>query len=168
MEISENKADEGRDWGRAALIKRLGVLAKQRREVIGMGRVPFAAAAGVGSDATVRDFEFGKHLPNGTTLRKLEKALGWRLGSIDEVMASKDRRASTVTMEDLGEARSLSAEGRPLASVPTVELLEELIARLHELRSGLGVSPEYRDLFGVANMGYIPEHLEDDEDLERR
>jgi hypothetical protein len=166
MSKFEQNTVDGRDWGREALIRRLGALAKQRREELGIGRVPFASASSIGSDATVRNFEFGKHLPTGTTLRKLERALGWRTGSIDEVMSSKDRRASTVSMSDLDEEPTVSAAGRSLASVPTAELLQEVIARLSALQAGLGGSPEYRTLYGLAAQGHIPEHLEDDEEDE--
>jgi transcriptional regulator with XRE-family HTH domain len=132
--MSNAGAADGRDWGREALIRRLGELAKQRREGLGIGRVAFASAAGIGSDATIRDFEFGRHLPMGLTLRKLEKALGWRTGSIDEVLSSKDRRASTVTAADLEVSRPPLAS--PLASVPTAELLQELMVRLSALHDG--------------------------------
>jgi len=161
-----NTVDQGRDWGREALIKRIGALVKQRREELGLGRVPFAEAAGLGSDATIRDFEFGRHLPTGRTLRKIEKALGWRTGSIDEVMQAKDRRASTVTMGDLDEEPTVSAVGRPLASIPTSELLQEVITRLTALQAGLGAPAEYSALYGLAAQGHIPEHLEDDEEHE--
>jgi transcriptional regulator with XRE-family HTH domain len=158
----QDTVDSGPGWGREALIRRLGALAKQRREEKGMGRVPFAAAAEIGSDATIRDFEFGRHLPTGTTLRKLERALGWRIGSIDEIMEQPDLRASTVTMADLDEEATVSALGRPLSTVPTQELLAEVILRLTALQAGLGAPAAYQDLYGLAAMGHIPEHLEDE------
>jgi DNA-binding transcriptional regulator YiaG len=153
-----------REFGRSALIKRLGQLAKQRREEVGLGRVPFADAAGLGSDATVRDFEFGRHLPTGRTLRKFEKALGWRLGSIDEVITAKDRRAATITMADLDELPTESAVGRPLATYPTADLLREVITRLTGLEAGLRTNVDYSVLYGLAAQGHIPEHLEDEEE----
>jgi len=156
--------DQGRDFGREALVKRLGQLVKQRREELGMGRVPFAESAGIGSDATIRDFEFGRHLPSGTTLRKLEKALGWRVGSIDEVMRTPNRRASSVTMADLDVEPTVSAVGRPLSTIPTSELLQEVINRLTALQAGLGAPAEYAALYGLAAQGHIPEHLEEDEE----
>lgn len=159
-----NTVEQGRDWGREALIRRLGALVKQRREEMGLGRVPFAEAAGMGSDATIRDFEFGRHLPTGRTLRKIEKALGWRSGSIDEVMQAKDRRASAVTMGDLDEEPTVSAVGRPLATVPTAELLQEVITRITSLQAGLGAPAAYQDLYGLAANAHIPEHLEEEEE----
>jgi transcriptional regulator with XRE-family HTH domain len=160
----QDTVDSGPGWGREALIRRLGALAKQRREEKGMGRVPFAAAAEIGSDATIRDFEFGRHLPTGTTLRKLERALGWRIGSIDEIMEQPNLRASTVTMDDLDIEPADTALGRPLSTVPTQDLLAEVIVRLTQLQAGLGATSAYTDLYGLAAMGHIPEHLEEEED----
>jgi hypothetical protein len=54
--------------------------------------------------------------------------------------------------------------GRPLATVPTTELLQEVITRLTALQAGLGAPSAYSDLYGLAAMGHIPEHLEEDED----
>lgn len=80
-------------------LARIGDLARQRREEIGMGRPRFAEAAGIGSDKTVQNLEFGRRLPNGMNRRKIESALGWRSGAIEEAM----RGDGPIRMEDLME-----------------------------------------------------------------
>ena len=159
--------DEGPvpEFGHGALLRQLGRLAKQRREEIGLGRVPLAKEAGMGSDSTIRDFEFGRRLMSGTNQRKLERALSWRLGVIDDVMRMVDRKASTITMEDLDAEDSLhiaAASGvRPLALVSNEDLLEELRRRLEKVPAPL----QQRDaqaLFGLA-ASTNAEHLEEDE-----
>lgn len=157
------------EFGPEALLRQIGILAKQRREEIGMGRVPFAAEIGVGSDSTIRDFEFGRRIPSGTTQRKIEKGLGWRLGVIDDVMRMLDRKASTITMEELDAEDSLRVGHeipgmRPLAFASTDELLGELRRRLE------GGTPfqktelpaQDQELYGLA-ASTNAEHLEDED-----
>jgi DNA-binding transcriptional regulator YiaG len=162
-----------RDFGRDALVRRLGQLAKQRREELGLGRVAFARSIGLGSDKTLQDFEFGRRLAHGTSLRKIEKGLGWKLGVVDEVMESPNRKASSIELEELDEFEP--GQPMPLDRVPTSELLAEVIRRLSALQSALG-SPQPRiedvigvsapkDLFDLAASTNV-EHLEEDEDAE--
>lgn len=159
-----------RDFGRDALVRRLGALAKQRREELGLGRVAFARSIGLGSDKTLQDFEFGRRLAHGTSLRKIEKGLGWKLGVVDEVMESPNRKASSIELEELDEFEP--GQPMPLDRVPTSELLAEVIRRLSALQSALG-SPQPRiedvigvsapkDLFDLAASTNV-EHLEDEE-----
>lgn len=114
------------EFGPEALLAQLGRLAKQRREEIGFGRPAFAKEAGLGSDKTITQFEFGRVLPWGTNQRKLEKALGWRSGAIDDVMRRVNREASTITMEDLLPPD----DPKGLAAATNEELLEELRRRM--------------------------------------
>lgn len=61
------------------LVGQLGMLAKQRREEIGLNRAALAKEVGIESEHTIHAFEFGRELPSADTQRKLEKALdgGW-------------------------------------------------------------------------------------------
>ena len=152
------------EFGYAALLRRLGQLAKQRREEIGMGRPSFAREAGLGSDKTVTQFEFGRVLPSGTSQRKIEKALGWRLGVIDDVMRMVDRKASTIEMEELDAEDSmyLAAQGgvSSLALVSNDDLIAELKRRLE--KTSQPMQADAKDLFGLAASTNV-EHLEDED-----
>ena len=158
----------GRDYGQEAMLRRLGFLAKQRREELGMGRPSFAKRAGVGSDRTVYDFEIAKNVPMPLTLTRFERALGWRTGSIQEFLGLEDRKASSVKMEDLDDYDS-----RPstvLSSVPLPDLLQELQNRLAEMQSNVTgkpfpAVPTHQDMVGLAaSGGHKPEHLDEDPD----
>jgi transcriptional regulator with XRE-family HTH domain len=152
------------EFGHGALLRQLGKLAKQRREEIGLGRVPFAKEAGMGSDSTVRDFEFGRRLMSGTNQRRIEKALGWRLGVIEDMMRMVDRKASTITMEELDAEDSvyIAAQGgiKGAALLTNEELLAELGRRLSQVPSPM--EARVRDMFGLA-ASTNAEHLEDAE-----
>jgi DNA-binding transcriptional regulator YiaG len=91
LEIDRGRSPE---FGLTALKNRIGYLAKQRREELGMARVPFARHIGLGSDKTLQDFEFGRRVPQGTSVRKIEKALGWRLGVVDDMLMNENRIVS--------------------------------------------------------------------------
>lgn len=152
------------EFGREALLRQLGRLAKQRREEIGIGRVPLAKEAGMGSDKTVAEFEFGRRLMSGTNQRRLEKALDWRLGAIDDVMRMVDRKASTITMEELDAEDSLhiAAMGgvKSLALVSNADLLAELARRLSKNPAPL--EARNQEMFGLA-ASTNTEHLEDED-----
>jgi DNA-binding XRE family transcriptional regulator len=152
------------DFGQAALLRQLGRLAKQRREELGLGRVPFAKEAGLGSDKTIVDFEFGRRLMNGTNQRKVEKALGWRLGVIDDVMRMVNRKASEISMEDVDAEDSLhlaAQKGLGLALVSNEDLLEELAKRLGAVPNPFK-NKDPKNLYGLAASTNV-EHLEDEE-----
>jgi DNA-binding transcriptional regulator YiaG len=171
-DVLDLSIDRGPEFGQAALKKRIGALAKQRREELGLARVPFARHIGLGSDKTLQDFEFGRRVPQGTSVRKIEKALGWRLGVVDDILNGPDRKASDLQMEDLDEFEP--GQPMPLDRVPTSELLAEVIRRLGALQSALGspqpsiqdvigVAAPHKDLFDLAASDER-EHLEDDDD----
>ena len=128
---------EGRDYGQEAMMRRLGLLAKQRREEMGLGRVAFAELAGLGSDSTVQQFEFGQRWPRPQTLRKLEVALGWRNQVIDELTEDSRRAASSVTFADLDRPAETPAP-KPLSAFSTAELLREVASRVDTLQAGMG------------------------------
>jgi len=152
------------EFGHAALLQQLGRLAKQRREEIGLGRPTFAKEAGMGSDKTVTQFEFGRVLPSGTNQRRMEKALGWRLGVIDDIMRMTNRKAADITMEELDAEDSLhiaAQGGVGLALVSNEDLIEELRRRLLKSPAPLQ-NQDMQNLFGLAASTNV-EHLEDDE-----
>jgi len=130
-----------RDYGQDAMMRRLGLLAKQRREELGLGRVAFAELAGLGSDSTVQQFEFGQRWPRPQTLRKLEVALGWRNQVIDAMTEDPNRAASSVTFADLDKPAETPAP-RPLSAFSTAELLREVASRIESLQSALGASTD--------------------------
>lgn len=164
--FEEDMGETGRDYGSEAMLRRLGALAKQRREELGLGRPAFAKHAGIGSDKTVYDFEVAANLPKSYTMTRMEKALGWRVGSIQEMLDDEGRRASSVLMEDLDVYDSRLRN--MLDNIPTTELLAVLITRLTEIQATLGGrSPQLptRDMLGLAaSGGHKPEHLDDDPD----
>jgi transcriptional regulator with XRE-family HTH domain len=154
------------EFGPDALLRQLGRLAKQRREEIGIGRVPLAKEAGMGSDSTIRDFEFGRRLMSGTNQRRLEKALSWRLGVIEDVMRMVDRKASTITMQEVDAEDSLYLESqggvRGLALVSNEDLIEELRRRLEKAPAPMQ-NKDAQNMFGLAASTNV-EHLEDEDD----
>lgn len=159
------------EFGEAALLIRIGTLARQRRGELASGRGKamsrweFARLAGIGSDSTIRDFEQGRRVPNTLTLRRLEKALEWRPGAIDEILASTTRKASSVMMEDLD---LYDAETEPrvlLGRVSLDDLIDELQKRLASMRGGRSAPLAPQDMYGLAASSNV-EHLEDSEDDE--
>lgn len=152
------------EFGEEALLRRLGSLAKRRREEIGLGRAAFAKEAGLGSDATIRDFEFGRHLPSSRTRMLLEKALQWRLGSIEDAMRQVNRKAASIEMEELDAEDSLYAAAQ---QVPKLGLVsnEDLISELSR-RLGVVLMPvqntDAQNLYGLA-ASTNNEHLEDED-----
>lgn len=116
-----------------ALVRQLGMLAKQRREEIGLNRTAFAKEAGIESEDKIRDFEFGRSLPSVDTQRKLENALSWKRGVIEEVMGMTGRPAGALRMEEVDAEDSLyltAHSGAPsLAAASDDELLAEVARR---------------------------------------
>lgn len=163
------------EFGPAALLRRLGQLAKQRREEIGLGRPRFAKEAGLGSDRTLVQFEFGRTLPSGASQRKIEKALDWKFGVIEDVMRMTSRKASDITMEELDAEDSLylASRGgidplnkRPLRYVSSEDLLEEIRLRLESATPPPRLygkpKPDVKDMYGLAASTNV-EHLEEDD-----
>lgn len=155
------------EFGREALLRRIGQLAKERREQIGIGRVPFAKELGM-SDSTIRDFEFGRRAPMGSTQRKVEKGLGWRYGAIDDVLRMVDRKASNISMEEIDAEDSLRVGHdmpgmRPLAFASNDELLAELRRRMEggEAFPKPESGGESAELYGLAASTNV-EHLEEE------
>jgi DNA-binding XRE family transcriptional regulator len=152
------------EFGPEALLRRLGQLAKQRREEIGLGRQTFAKEAGLGSDRTMVQFEFGRTLPSMVSQRKIEKALGWRLGSIEKTLRQINRMASEIDMHELDAEDSLYLESQELKSLALYtddELMDELRRRLKsDRRVATGQRQVLYDLAASKNR----EHLEAEDD----
>lgn len=110
-------------------MRQLGMLAKQRREEIGLSRAALVKEATIESEQDVAGFEFGRSLPSVDVQRKLENALGWRLGIIGEAM----RRTGTITMEEVDAEDSLYLAAQPgaplLSTASDAELLAEVVRR---------------------------------------
>jgi transcriptional regulator with XRE-family HTH domain len=148
-----------REYGQQAIKRRIGVLAKMRREQLGYGRIPFARDAGIGSDSMVLTFEFAKSWPRPATLRKFEAALGWKVGITEDILHTQ-RVASSITLEDLDDPAYLREKefasededevgGAPaLKLISTPQLLEELIFRLEQMKARATMTPSRDELYG--------------------
>jgi transcriptional regulator with XRE-family HTH domain len=148
-----------RDYGSEAVKRRLGILGKERREAMGMGRPAFAELAGLGSDSTVQQFEFGQRWPRPQTLRKLESALGWRYRVMDDLIEDPNRAASSITFADLDKPAEVPAP-RPLSAFSTAELLREVAHRIESLQAGLGVVQEQHHF----DLAASDDHVEGEDD----
>jgi len=163
-------------FGRQALSRRVGELAKQRREELGIGRVPFSKEIGLGSDRTLVQFEFGRTVPIDSSLMKIEKGLGWRIGAVEGILRMVNRKASEVLMEELDAEDALTLERAshglpgvaPLAFVSNEDLIAELDRRLASYVMpaprpyGQHLKKDVQDLYGLA-ASTNSEHLEDDD-----
>jgi len=149
-----------REFGKEALKRRMGELARQRREKdLGVSREAMAAAAGIRATKTIRDFEYGETIPQEVTKEKLERALGWRRGAIDDVLRMVNTKASNVTM-DMLDSPARKPAARPLRGFATRELLKELLIRLPELEAAEeAVEEQTQFLYGLA-ANNDPSHLE--------
>ncbi len=165
--LSLEDVPQGYQWGTDELRARIGALAKQRREELGLSRDAMAERAELRSKQTVQNFEFARSMPRGQTLRQIEKVLEWKNNSIDEALES-GKRAGDLTMEDFDQFDRTPQE-RPLASFSTEEVLAEAIRRLTEFRGALGPSKpvEHQFLYGLA-ANNDPSHLERLEEERKR
>ena len=152
-------------WGEQAIRTRVGALAKQRREELGLSRDAMALRAGFQGKQSVMNFEFAKSMPRGENLRAIERALEWKFGSINEALES-GKRAGDLAMEDF-DAFDRTPKMRPLSGFSTEALLEEVIYRLDSIKGALGPSRTMAAPadFGPANLYGLaantdPSHLE--------
>lgn len=118
----------------------IGNLIKQGRLELGYSQKPFATSSGVDTK-TLASMEKGTRVAWETNQRKVEQALGWRVGSIQAVLDDAENiPAGSVTLESMkegaGEAtwEELGAEedGKSQGPVRKASLLtdEELLAEL--------------------------------------
>lgn len=81
--------------------------------------------------STYSDFETGKRWPRAITLRRIEEILGWKSGSIDEVVNS-GLSAELIEMDHLRGTLPITEAPRGLRAYTTRELLQELTRRTLE------------------------------------
>lgn len=150
----------GREFGRDALKRRLGELARQRRQFeLEVSREAFAMSSGIQSTKTIRDFEYGETVPQEITRARFEKALGWRSGAIDDVLSMTSTKASSITM-DMVDSPSRAPSARPLKGYTTAELLKELLVRLPRMvEAEEAAQQDTQFLYGLA-ANNDPSHLE--------
>ena len=150
---------DGRDYGQEAIKRRIGQLAKHRREQLGLSRIAFAEHAGM-RDQAVLQFEFAQRWPRSATLRKFEDALGWKPFATEDILHSS-RRASSIELSDLDNPAVVQpvSGSVPLAGVPTADLLAELVRRNDAARFALA-SPA-QDHFDLAASD---DHVEGEDD----
>lgn len=125
---------------RQRMLAHIGRLAQQRRGEKGVGRASFAVAAGIGSDSTVKTFEFGRTEPSIPTQLRMEKALDWRHGVIRDVLDAAETgqaHPDDVDMEYM-DGREIPEPANRASELDDVELLTEVIRRLGEWRGRLG------------------------------
>ena len=168
--FEEDMGQGSRNYGQEAMLRKVGELARRRREELGFGRVAFAQQTGIGSDKTIQDFEKGVLKPRPHTLSLFEAGLGWRVGSVTELIDDPKRKVSEVSMEDL-DAFDRKPDVTELSAFSTIELLDEVRNRFMAIQEGLGGRGRGRvklgpaDLYGLAaSGGHKPEHLDDNPD----
>lgn len=170
LDLQEETA--GYQWSEQELRARIGQLAKQRREELGLSRDVMAARAGMKSKQSVMNFEFARSMPRGENLRRIEEVLEWASNSIDDALAS-GKSAGELNMEYFDKYDKTTPVERPLKSFTTEEVLAEAIKRLSDIKGALGPSRSMApadfgpaNLYGLAASGNT-EHLEDLEDEEK-
>ena len=110
-----------------------------RRLDLGLSWVQLAATAGI-SDVSLRNFRKGRGTPNALSKRRLEAALQWAAGSVDELLAGGQPIALGEVA--VGEGDALSAQ--------------EIRRRIAELRDEIKwLSPRYE-----RNRPMLVAHLE--------
>lgn len=124
----------------------LGKLVTEARTSMGLSKEKLAEIAGVAKN-TLLHFEQGKRMPFDMTQRKIERALGWREGSIREVeLNASEIDPKSLTVEDMGG----TVEVEDLKRTAVMRLSNEDL--LGELGRRLGVqlmTPLTQDSFGL-------------------
>lgn len=121
-------------------LETIGRMIKEGRLALGLRQLPFAKFAEVDAK-TLASMEKGTRVAWETSQRKVEKALGWRIGSIQEVLDSAaDTPRESVTLASMKEGSSeatwqdLAAEENGTAEQPVTRANqltdEELLAEL--------------------------------------
>jgi transcriptional regulator with XRE-family HTH domain len=121
-------------------LETIGHLIAEARLDRGLRRLPFAKVAGV-DIKTLTTMEQGKRIAWDTNQRKVEKALGWRVGSIQEVLdnaadtpkesvtlAFMQEGAGEASWQELAEEESGATEQRVTRASQLTD--EELLAEL--------------------------------------
>lgn len=101
--------------------------------------------------STYTDFETGTRWPRSATLRRIESALGWKPGIIDEVTAS-DIEPDLIGLEHMKGHEALVNTRPELRSYTDQELLDELRQRASERNVNVQVT---RDMFDSIERGEL-------------
>ncbi len=118
-------------------LQTIGRLIKEERLAQGLSQVQLAKQAGT-AIKTVRTLESGTRRTQEINQRKLEHALGWRAGSVSEVLKGKSNFApDMITPDDMRSGEESRPPGPPRVSVPSAPVArashlsdEELLAEL--------------------------------------
>lgn len=108
-----------------------------------MGREPFAEEVGVAA-STIKTFEFGRTEPNQISKPKIEHALGWKHGVIQDVLEAAEAgqaHPDDIDMEYM-DGREIPEPASRAAELDDVELLTEIIRRMEGWRDALADPPE--------------------------
>ncbi|GAA3272782.1 helix-turn-helix transcriptional regulator [Paenarthrobacter aurescens] len=117
-------------------LQTIGRLIKEERLAQGLSQVQLAKQAGT-AIKTVRTLESGTRRTQEINQRKLEHALGWRAGSVSEVLKGKSNFAPEMITPDDMRSGDESRQGPPRVTVPIAPIArashlsdEELLAEL--------------------------------------
>ncbi|MFJ4210787.1 multiprotein-bridging factor 1 family protein [Paenarthrobacter sp. NPDC089675] len=118
-------------------LQTIGRLIKEERLAQGLSQVQLAKQAGT-AIKTVRTLESGTRRTQEINQRKLEHALGWRAGSVSEVLKGKSGFApDQITPDDMRTGDDARPHANARAAVPAAPIAraahlsdEELLAEL--------------------------------------
>ncbi|MCT9870456.1 helix-turn-helix domain-containing protein [Paenarthrobacter aurescens] len=117
-------------------LQTIGRLIKEERLAQGLSQVQLAKQAGT-AIKTVRTLESGTRRTQEINQRKLEHALGWRAGSVSEVLKGKSTFAPDMITPDDMRSGDEARQGPPRVTVPAAPIArashlsdEELLAEL--------------------------------------
>lgn len=117
-------------------LQTIGRLIKEERLAQGLSQVQLAKQAGT-AIKTVRTLESGTRRTQEINQRKLEHALGWRAGSVSEVLKGKSTFAPEMITPDDMRSGDEPRQGPPRIAVPAAPIArashlsdEELLAEL--------------------------------------
>ena len=128
-------------------LQTIGRLIKEERLAQGISQVQLAKQAGT-AIKTVRTLESGTRRTQEINQRKLENALGWRAGSVSEVLKGKSTFApDQITHDDMRTTDGSRQASSPRMAVPAAsnarashlsdeELLAELTYRMMQRNRG--------------------------------
>ncbi|MFJ4028905.1 multiprotein-bridging factor 1 family protein [Paenarthrobacter sp. NPDC089989] len=118
-------------------LQTIGRLIKEERLAQGLSQVQLAKQAGT-AIKTVRTLESGTRRTQEINQRKLEHALGWRAGSVSEVLKGKSTFApDQITPDDMRSSDGARPLANPYIGTPAAPIAkaahlsdEELLAEL--------------------------------------
>ncbi len=118
-------------------LQTIGRLIKEERLAQGLSQVQLAKQAGT-AIKTVRTLESGTRRTQEINQRKLEHALGWRAGSMSEILKGKSSFApDQITPDDMRSSEDPRQPSGPRVTVPAAPIArashlsdEELLAEL--------------------------------------